>query len=391
MEGFKLLSFNLSLSLSSSDDEGEEDKNKDKNKDEEIIKKEEIIEEDDIEDYLVDTRDDIFNQQTLDGFGDTTTTTTTKPINKATDKEIQLFLKNSVAEFEKDSITTTKDVEKRLDNTFFNFCKYILYFFALHIPDLPNNTDTDEELRDKALYLYLQSEYLSFKEKLESIHNDIVEHVRKDIMQRVYDDEKHPLIITFDQVLYNSELHCRRIKSDPNKIRTKMDIGEKPGTSYNVVNIEPCTFGNGPSTMKWMIFNPLPSDKDSDAVDPVMGDVDHALAIEVDKINGELDARDTELFGCVVSPTWCNLLCFIHNLVHFEQYSREHLLGPISKQDFSKYTSWPSLWKDMTVDYAEKRITRFSRNKGKPLMVIAITELRDIVRTALKFHSDIVK
>lgn len=385
MEGFKLLSLSLSLSSSSEEECNIEVEKK-------VEKKVEEVEED-IEDYLLENADDIFNENTMDAsqVREKEKLKVEKPVNKATVEEIQLYLQACVKEFEKESALTTKDVDKRLDAVFFNYCKYILYFFTLSTPDIPKPTDTDEELRDKALYLYLQSEYQAFKKEMDTVHIEIVEHVRKDIMRRVYDDAKHPLILTFDQVLYNSELHCRRIKSDPNKIRTKLDVGERPNTSYNVVNIEACTFGTGPSKMKWMIFNPLLSDKDSDAIDPVMGDKDNALALEVDKINGDLDAKDTELFGCVISPTWCNLLCFIHNIVHFEQYCREHLLGPISGDDFSKYRDWPTVWNDMAGDYAEKRITRFSRNKGKPKMVIAITELRDVLRTALKFHSDIVK
>lgn len=341
-----------------------------------------------VEDYGEDCIEDIYNEETMGVNFEKDKENQNE--EKSTD-EIQKILMRYYKEFESEYMhsAASKDPEKQLDNLFFEFCKFVLYYFHFNTPDIPVGSDTDIQLKHKSYHLYFTEKYMQFKGQFELIQNDIIEKVRADIYDRVYKDDEHPLLKTFDHVLFHQEMHCRRIKASPCKTRIKMDVGTKPNEEYNVVDAKRCFFGDQPSEKKWLIFVPLPTDNNSDAYDPFEGNIDYNLAVEVDKINNNFD--HLEMFGAIVSPNWSDLLCFVHSVRYFEEYVRSHLLDPLLRLDMDHIVTWDELWVHLTKDYAEKRITRFSRNKGKPEVVVLITEMRDLLRSICKFYHTNVK
>jgi len=295
-----------------------------------------------------------------------------------------------------------------LDFYLLEACKYIL-FIHLHDgpPEPPNIDDSDDILKQKVIYKCVKKNYTKLISMFQVYQRIIIDGVFNDIEEQTSGVD-HPIKDILDIIIVHQELHCRRMKTSPSKQRTKMGVGETRDIIYDPVTCTPCRFEESkdpsrdtnptsmkyyraPSSMKWFIFNPLPSDFDSDVIDPMEGDQNHRIALDADKLQNTLDPRYQvrDPFGVVLPEKWGKLLGIIHNIVHFESYMKSYLLTAVV-MDNSK--TFEQNWKDLTGNYYGKTITKYARKvKGTPLVVRKITEMRDFLRFVIEFSELFIK
>ena len=281
--------------------------------------------------------------------------------------------------------------EHQLDFYIYYYLKFKIFLYIYGSPESPRPGMSDEALAQTASALHMHYHYKTFISKFKLIQNNIIEKITADVMGKINDNPSHPMAQIIWSITVNKEVHTRRIKASPSKIRNKLSVGEKPDDVYNVVTLEKCYFGDKPSPLKWMIFNPLPSDYDDDAIDPQEGGYAHKIALAADELQHNLDSKyDVEdPFGCVVSPEWEILLSFFHSVVFFNEYVDALLAKKMDSFSgiINKKNSWETTWKKLvTEDYYNKSIKQFSSNNSKPVMVSTICKVRDLVRAIVAFN-----
>lgn len=289
------------------------------------------------------------------------------------------------------------DPTKRLDTPLLWYVKYLIFYRIHGIIAKPTPGDSDETLAYKAEISHMYNQYNYFLEEIEKLYEAINAKIR-DAIAKAARGTNSALIQVLDDVLAHKEVHVRRLKQSPSKVRTKMDVGKTQDAVCHAVTGELCDFAKKqggklviePSSLRWLIVYPQPSDYDEDAIDDNEGGEDHKRA----KMAEFLMNRGTagkEPFGFVVSPEWADQIMFLHNLRYFNEYTQIWINQPPMVSDmFSKLRtmSWKDAWIYLTGAYANKSCSRFARNRHKVhTLVWRITELRDIVRTAIKMHN----
>ena len=285
--------------------------------------------------------------------------------------------------------------EQVLDYDLFQYLKLKIrhYIYDIKVEPEANPNMTDEELVDVVEYLNAKKSFARFQTNLSIIQERIVDKFTRDVMSRTGNDPSHPMNDVVKIVTSHKEIHTRRIKASPNKIRNKFDVGEAPEDVFNVINLEKCSFGGSPSDLKWMIVNPLPSDYDPTALDPQDGGLDHKIALVADELQNNVDETNNipKTFGFVVTPEWELMLTFIHSIVYFDDYVNEIIpkkIDTYSNKLNPQKDSWATTWKKLVSnEYKNKQITQFSSNNSKPQMVSIICKLRDSVRTIIQFDA----
>lgn len=286
--------------------------------------------------------------------------------------------------------TSISKQEYKYDFHLFYYLKTKLYYYIFNKPDAPRPGMTDDSMLQTAQALHMIHFHREFLDYYEQIRSTILDKVIRDVLHRTNNDSNHPMAQVMYHIANNKELHCRRIKASPSKVRNKLSVGERPDEVYNVVTLEKCEFGDKPSTLKWMIINPLPSDYDENALDPQEGGRDFKLAIFADQLQHNVDPAYNigQPFGFVVTPEWETFLSFIHNIAFFDEYVDALITKRMSavKNHIDKST-WNSAWKSLvTEEYYDKNITQFSSNNSKPAIVSTICKIRDLFRTIMSFY-----
>ena len=293
-----------------------------------------------------------------------------------------------------------------LDFYLFYACKHILLTHVNDGPPLPpTSDDSDDMLEQKAFYIITRKHYNTLVRKFREYKRIIINGIINDIEEQT-NGQEHPIRDIIDTVIVHQEIHCRRMKTSPSKQRTKRDVGETRDVIYDPVTCTPCRFENTknasrdtnpismkyyrpPSSMKWFIVNPLPSDFDSDVIDPMVGDDDHRIALDADRIQNNVDPRYDvqDPYGFVLSEQWGELVGIIHNIVHFESYLESYLLASVDIQE----SNWKKAWSTLAGKYCDKPITKFARKvKETPIVVRKITEIRDFLRFTIEFSETFI-
>lgn len=282
---------------------------------------------------------------------------------------------------------------KRLDFYLYQASKFMFYTYAFGSPDPPAPTDTQELLEHKAYGCYLCNHYTDFFEQFKIIANDLIEKFRSDAADNL-GGEPHFIFNIFELLDVHKEVHFRRTKTSPSKQPTKLRVGETPQEIYDAITGERCVFGDPSVANVWIIFMPLPSDFDSEAIDPKEGTHDHQIALQVDKLQGNVDPMYDvdEPFGIVVEKKWANFFNLYHNIVHFEWYLSTYLLSS-SQKHMEEATVWAHWWRKLAGEqYYDKSIARLSCNtKNAPDSIVRITNMRNVVRFYLEMHEELTK
>ena len=244
---------------------------------------------------------------------------------------------------------------------------------ARPVPDFVS--DTDEIIREKAYINHLFLSYRSFQKQMELLSNNVYRLVRKRLLELAPSENRDTLVWFIEQLGIFTELHSRRIKSDPAASRTKTDVIQR---TFNVITGEEYNHHNDDhKSWRQLILNPLPSDLDRNAIDPKEGGKTHELALAVEKLRGKAVVPDP--FLVVVTTEWDKLLRILHTLLHFEDYMHTYLVGCINLDEIAKMT-WAQSWSHLFKEHKDTPIKTLSREKKKtPQIVSRTAELRDFI------------
>jgi hypothetical protein len=279
--------------------------------------------------------------------------------------------------------TGSEHTERRLDGHLAGCLEFMLRYniHGIGVTTPPTIEDTPEQLRDKALILCLYNDYLALDLAVKQLASDIYSTVRQDVIR--IGGASHPMLKVLEKLVLHQEIHIRRLKRGTNESRTKRDA--QPNAP--ILNATDGTeVGHPDGSIRWIIFNPLRSDYDENAIDEVEGGIEHQLAIQVDKLKG--DEKTPDPFGAVVSTGWCDLLQLVHNALHFCEYATIMLQSGFDDSDIEKYTKmpWPEVWKDLMGAYWDVSIGKYGKSREGPHMVARMSALRDALRSMVKFR-----
>lgn len=288
---------------------------------------------------------------------------------------------------------STSKPEHRYDFHLFYYLKTKLYYYLFSRPPVMQPEMSDEQMVQTTQAIHMTHYHREFLQYYEQIRCTILDKVIRDVLHKTNNDPNHPLTRVMYHIATNKELHVRRIKASPSKQRTKLSVGERPEDCYNIVTLEKCEFGDRPSPLKWMIFIPLPSDFDENAIDPQEGGRDFKLAIFADQLQHTVDSKYDvgDPFGFIVSPEWETFLSFIHTISFLDHYVDSLITKKLSSiEDRVDKTTWDTAWLSMVTDeYKDKNITQFSSNNSKPTIVSTICKVRDLFRSIMLFYGNL--
>lgn len=289
---------------------------------------------------------------------------------------------------------------------------YYLYYSALYVifiytrPDIarPEVTDSDEELKEKAFGIHYFSIFNKFMDLMTNLSIDFYASLEKYI--RKHSGADHPLL-AFMQVMNNhKEMHSRRLKGVPDSQRSKEDNG----VVYNIVTGQEYQYDlwkeartkkiredeydeteqHNQNKWRWLIINPLPSDVDYQSIDPMEGDAEYRLNVEVDYLQGEKHYEPP--YGPIVTNDFDKLLRLLHTMLHWEDYLQSYILTTVTEEDYEFMTQvdWEQAWQHLAKDHHDKPIDKLSREKKKmPAIVSRLAELRDLLKETLLIISDL--
>jgi len=295
-----------------------------------------------------------------------------------------------------------------LDFYLLQACKFLISYHVYNGPaPKPAIGDNEAQIKRAATHMCLERYYMQFFNRFDKIKETIVEQIYADIDAATL-GEDHPVKDVSDLIMVHKELHVRRLKTDPAKKRTKMSAGETRSIVYDPITKDPCRFNkvdkvdDGPltmkyyrqlSSMKYMIFIPLPSDFNSEAIDPLQGNMEHRLSLLADELQGNVDPKyDMEApFGIVMAEEWSTFYSILHNIIHFQHYLHTYISGAIPK-DFVADPDWDTTWEQLAGVYHNRPITKFARKVNiTPDVICRITEMRDFLRFVMDFETMLTK
>lgn len=284
----------------------------------------------------------------------------------------------------------------------------------------PQLSDSDEMIREKAFGLYFDRMlriFMNFADELdENFYNMILDR----IYAHLGNHTKHPIITYMERISTHKELHSRGVKADPCLPRTRND-----GIQQSVLNIitqetyasqiapensdtqawdtdnptpwhlteeqiEELRKGDQTghkSNWKMLIINPLPSDTDENAVDPVDRTQEEELIHAVDVVHKE--KRDLQPYGVFVTDDWNKLLRTLHGTCHLLLYVQDRMYEAITEEQRKEMhgMAWEVAWKKLAGKHANKHISELSGNKkGLPAVIVNLMELRDFVQFVVSFN-----
>lgn len=281
------------------------------------------------------------------------------------------------------------DYEERILYYFYYTVQFILLYTKLNgvkpVPDVAN--DSDDVIREKAYFIHLDHCYKQFNEIIQKMTTIIYNNIHERISKHLEHEKDHLLFKILKDIVIYKEMHSRRIKSDPSASRTKTTNINR---TYNLITDEEYDPKNKDhKTWRMLIFNPLPSDFDYNAVDPNEGGREYALIIEVEKINKTYTVPDP--FYIVVTTEWDKIFRLLHTLLHFDEYMHTYLIGCLTNEDFEQieeFSEWKQVWEFVMKEHWDVPIKNLSREKKKtPNFVSRIAELRDFLKAMVDFES----
>lgn len=284
----------------------------------------------------------------------------------------------------------------------------ILYQSLGGVQAKPCKDDSDEEMLEKATFIHLRSIEEQFFRICKTLSVDFYVLLETLITRQGGDD--HPLLHALEMVENYTEMHSRRLKSDPTSQRHPKDFehGYRPalnivtGEEYvatpteivdvqesHVITEKKSYNRDDCCNWRWITFHPLPSDADYRNIDPLEGDEVHRLNVQVEEIQGTSECP--EVTGFIVGTQWDKMLRLLHTMLHMEDYFCHYILGALkdSEQEQIVGMKWADAWELLVgQEYAKKPVEKFSREKKKvPMLVSRIAEFRDLMKEAIQIIS----
>ena len=265
-----------------------------------------------------------------------------------------------------------------LDNMLYHFFYFVQYIVRMDQLGGKNDstlfllTDNDLVIAHKAHLYALRVMFEKFQAVIHLFAKDKYEKTLAKM------PEGNPTREWFSMLPKYKEMHVRRIKTDLSAGKTKNSVTHETFDPANPNH----------KSWRWIIFNPLPSDFDTDALDPEE-DVASYVNLEADRLRGTSNVP--EPFCVIVTMEFANLFKTMHVLLHFHDYVNHYLLECIDP-DFVEHQgrkmSWQHYWRHLVGDdFADKGIEDFGREKRKmPEMVTRIATLRDFLKDADRFN-----
>jgi len=277
--------------------------------------------------------------------------------------------------------------EGTLEHVLYHFYYSVQFAIVFHkhnerpVPDFVN--DTDDIIREKAYINHLHTSYRTFQKLIRALGKNVHQSVLSKINALPPSENRDTLNWFIDQLKIYTELHSRRVKSDPAASRTKTDIIQR---TFNVITGEEYNHSNDDhKSWRQLIVNPLPSDYDRNAIDPKEGGKTHELALAVEKLKGNAVVPDP--FMVVVTTEWDKFLRMLHTLLHFEDYMHTYLIGCINLDEIEQMT-WQQAWAHLFKEHKDVPIKTLSREKKKtPQIVSRTAELRDFIICSRAFDA----
>lgn len=276
---------------------------------------------------------------------------------------------------------------------FFYSVQFVLMYTKFNgvkpVPDIYK--DSDDKIREKAYFIHLDFCYRKFNEMIKIITSNVYNNIHEKLSKHLEFEKDHVIFEVMKYLVIYKEMHTRRIKSDPTATRTKTTETLKTRNIITDDFYDPENKDH--KTWRVIIFNPLPSDFDHNAIDPNEGIEEGkrtAIMIDYLKIQGKKTIPDPFCF--VVTSEFDKLLRLLHVLLHFDEYMHTYIVGSLSKEDFEvidELNKWKDVWSYvMTEDHVNVPIQKLSREKKKvPEFVSRTAELRDFLRVAIEFEN----
>ena len=301
-------------------------------------------------------------------------------------------------------------------------CMCCLYY-ALKGEDFdwtPQLSDADDLIREKAFGLYFDRMFRIFMVFADDLDNNFYNMISERIYAHLGRQTRHPIFTYMERLSLHKELHSRRVKADPCLPRTKNEpvgasainiVTQESYTSQHPRNHEQTNDDEVPtsstpwrktdkeiqelrnsnstnhrSSWKVLIINPLPSDTDENAVDPVERTQDQELLHAVDVVHKE--KRDLDPYGVFVTDDWDKLLRTIHGVCHLQLYVQDRMCEAVTEDQLKEMQGmpWEQAWKYLAGKHAHKTITELSGNKkALPPVIVNLMELRDFVQFVVSF------
>lgn len=285
------------------------------------------------------------------------------------------------------------DPEDRIAHLFFFTVQCLIINYL--IPDgteynaCPVPSDSDAVVRFKAFLMFTKDCHDKFIVLMSTIRDNILQYVESVIPTHA------PRVHNFLRLLAkHKELHSRRIKIDPAQTRTKND---NISTTVNLITNEVYN-PDDDDHKSWMtlVFVPLDSDYNEDAIDAKEGGKEHALAIEVDKLLNKNHVPDPFFF--VVTKEWDKIFRMVHSLNFFYDYLNVIIYGTISAQQDAmlrrfKQEDWHGQWEYLVgEEFSNVSIKKFrNEKKSVPKLVSEMAEYRDYLRAIVHFSLSVEK
>lgn len=282
-----------------------------------------------------------------------------------------------------------EDYTEKVIYYFYYSVQFLLFYMKLNgekpIPDIIN--DSDDIIREKIYFIIINDFHNEFLKIIENMKNDIYNLISNRLSIHLQYEKDHGLFQVLKSIVLFKELHSRRIKADPSASRTKNDIVQK---TFNIITQEeydPKNKDHG--TWRMLIFNPLPSDFDNNAIDPNEGGREYALTLEAAKLQNTYKVPDP--FYVVVTTEWDKIFRMLHTLIHFNEYMHMYIIGTIEPKEIDYIESlekWEDVWKYAMKEHFDVPIKNLSREKKKvPNFVSRVAELRDFLKSMVEFQN----
>lgn len=314
-------------------------------------------------------------------------------LNDEDDEYEEKQLLNRLSEY---SIKRSNDPIKSLLLDFYDSAKWVIFNYVYDELPLFAIDDDDVTLAHKQQGMGFRSRYVNFIGQYRNIRDAIISYFT-DKFTSSCKFENHPLLIAFRSVIQCREIHIRRVKNNPANIRTKQGVGHNVRPLYAADTLKPLVFnGTGEQSHRWIIWTPLPSDKNEFALDPIDMNLKYTLWITAQQFMD--DDKVDEANGVIVSQAMCSVLQFIHNIQHFEEYFYQHILRPLVQIDDENPQlkgsdlKWNEMWQKLAKEYATKSILQLPRkNHNATFLITRIAECRTLLMQIADFyHNNLV-
>lgn len=281
-----------------------------------------------------------------------------------------------------------KDPQAILSYLLFYSCMHVIYDNFNPEPQKPSMNDSDAQLREKTFGIHFLACYHKFCKIVRDLSTEFYVALERNLISRC--GEEHPLTQLLPKFNEHAELHSRRLKGNPTGQKKRADgvvlpfINIVNGIEYDMENLEHRKW-------RWLIFNPLRTDMDQNAINYAEADDIERVQMDLDHIQGVESHEDP--YGPIVTPEWNTLLCLLHTFLHIEDYLAVRILKPVlSMTEDLSVMKWDQLWSAIvTPEYAKKSIEKYSREKKKtPEIVSRIAEFRDLFKEGLFIVNDMV-